>query len=155
MRSGSIIGIRLFSLALAVTGALFMHQSSPLMAQDEPAPEIDLYDNQSVGICHKQPEMTERELKRALEVMRTIVDKKGVLSPEEEENLIRGRELGSDRLNCLMGKLMAANDIFGWGRAEDYGVPLTAKEKKFSAKYAKDSLMLKQYLEEVLNVRVE
>jgi hypothetical protein len=50
---------------------------------------------------------------------------------------------------------MAANDIFGWGQVEDYGVPLTDKEKKFSVKYKKESLMLKRYMEEVLNVRLE
>ena len=155
MRSDSMMGIRLFSLTLALTGALLIHQSSTLLAQDGPEPEVNIYDDRAVGICHRQPEMTEKELKPALELMRAIVDKRGELSPEEEENLISGKELSSDRLNCLMGKIMAANDVFSWGRAEDYGVPLTAKEKKISAKYKKDSLMLKQYLEEVLNVRVE
>ena len=136
-------------------GAPIICQAFPALAEDGPRARVDIYDGQAVGMCHRQPDMTERELKQAAQVMRAIVNKKGALSPEEEERLIGARKLSTDRLNCLMGKLMAANDIFGWGDAGAYGVPLTEEEAQIAAKYKKDSLMLKRYLEEVLNIKVE
>lgn len=148
MCSGRVAGGRLFWVALTL-----MICMPPRLAAQTAA--VDLYDNQAVGVCYQQPDMTERELRKALEAMRAIVDKKGRLSAEEEEALINGEKLTSDRLNCLMGKVMASNDVFEWGRAEDYGVPLTAKEIRIAKKYKKDSLMLKRYMEEVLNVRLE
>lgn len=135
MRSFALLCIGLFVLIL------FANCSSA-RAADQP-------------VCHGQPEMSERELRRGIKAMRDIIDRHGTLTPEEEENLIRSRGLDSGRLNCLMGKLMAANDIFGWGGAGEYGVPLTSKEKKLSAGYKKESLALKRYMEEVLNVRLE
>lgn len=143
MCSAILVRIRLFFFTLTLVSFFFIAQASGLYAQAEQS------------VCYSQPEMTEKELRQGVKAMQDIIELKGSLSPEEEENIIRVRKLTSERLNCLMGKLMAANDIFDWGRAEDYGVPLTDKEKKIAVKYQKDSLMLKRYMEDVLNVRVE
>ncbi len=145
---GPLFSIRFFLIALMA----MLVQAAALAAQEaEPSPEGP----GAAGICYGQPDLTEKELQQALAVMRAIVNEKGRLSPEEEEAIIAEKKLASSRLNCLMGKIMAANDVFGWGGSQDYGVPLTKKEERIAKKYKNDSRMLKRYLEEVLNIKVE
>ncbi|UQZ91103.1 hypothetical protein C4J81_18525 [Deltaproteobacteria bacterium Smac51] len=151
----TILRLRAMIAIAALMSALIIYQSSILMAKGGQTPDIDINVGQPTGMCYRQSAMTEKELKLAIEAMRAIVNKKGNLSPEEEESLISSKGLTADRLNCLMGKLMAANDIFNWGSARAYGIPLTDKEQAFAAKYKKDSRMLKRYMEETLNITVE
>jgi len=107
------------------------------------------------GMCDGQGPATDKELRDALAVMGDIISLGSKLKPADEETIIRGRGLTSDRLNCLMGKIMAGNDIFGWGPVEAYGVTLSAEERAITLKYDNESKGLKQYLEEELNIKVE
>lgn len=106
-------------------------------------------------MCIKQKPLTEKELTKALAVMKDIRELGGNLKPEDEETLVRGHGLTSDRMNCLLGKLMAGNDIFGWGVPAAYGINLTAEELEITKKYAGESRTLKKYLEESLNIKIE
>ncbi len=107
------------------------------------------------GMCAGQDPITEKELAQALAVMDEIINLGGQLSPADEETFIRGQGLTSDRLNCVLGKFMAGNDIFGWGPPEAYGVNLTPPELAAARKFAGQSGKLKKYMEESLNLQVE
>lgn len=107
------------------------------------------------GMCAGQGPINDKELRDALAVMGDIISMGPDLKPADEETIIRGRGLTSERLNCLLGKIMAGNDIFGWGSPEVYGVSLTTKERDLVRKYNNESEGLKQYLEEALNIKVE
>lgn len=109
----------------------------------------------ATGMCAGQGKANDKELRDALAVMGEIISLGPGLKSADEETIIRGRGLTSDRLNCLLGKIMAGNDIFGWGSPEAYGVSLTAQERDLVRKYTNESEGLKQYLEEALNIKVE
>lgn len=109
----------------------------------------------AAGMCDGQAAINDKELRDALAVMGDIISMGPDLKPADEETIIRGRGLTSERLNCLLGKIMAGNDIFGWGSPEAYGVSLTTKERDLVRKYNNESEGLKQYLEEALNIKVE
>ncbi len=107
------------------------------------------------GMCAGQSAVTEKDLQKALAVMAEIIEMGGRLSPADEETIVRGRGLTSARLNCILGKIMAGNDIFGWGSPEAYGVGLTEDERAIIKKYRNESEGLKTYLEDTLNIKVE
>jgi hypothetical protein len=107
------------------------------------------------GMCAGQREMTAPELNRAMELMREIMALGSRLNPADEETIIRGRGLSSGRLNCLLGKVMAGNDIFNWGPPAAYGVSLSELEMEIAKSFAGETGPLKKYLEEVLNIKAE
>jgi hypothetical protein len=133
----------MIALSFFMLTMLFFVAAGRLAAQD------------GAGVCAGQAAMMEGELNKAVGLMRDIMAKGGRMTPEEEERLITQRGLASDRLNCILGKLIAANDVFGWGGPEAYGAPLSAKELSFAGKYKKDAERLKKYMEDVLNIRAE
>lgn len=107
------------------------------------------------GVCDGQPPIADKEIRDALEVIGEFLRMGGDLSPGDEETLIRGRGLTSERLNCVLGKVMAGNDIFGWGSTSAYGLSLSPEETKLVKKYINESQGLKEYLEQSLNIQVE
>ncbi|MDR0882436.1 MAG: hypothetical protein LBP55_07825 [Candidatus Adiutrix sp.] len=107
------------------------------------------------GMCDGQAGLNDREVRDALAAMADIAELGDKLKPENEETIIRGRGLTAARLNCILGKVMAGNDIFNWGQAAAYGVSLTGEEEAIVRQYAGESQRLKRYLEEVLNIKVD
>ena len=136
----------LFFVLLAVTLAT----GGQARAQDES-------NSGAPGICHNQPAITDKEIRDSLEVIGDFLRLGGDLTPGDEETLIRGRGLTSDRMNCILGKVMAGNDIFNWGSIEAYGLSLSLspEETKLVKKYVNESQGLKDYLEQSLNIQVE
>jgi len=108
-----------------------------------------------VSICAGQREMTAPELNRAMKLMREIIVLGSKLKPADEETIIRGWGLSSGRLNCLLGKVMAGNDIFNWGSPVAYGMSLSELEMGIVKSFAGETGLLKKYLEEVLNIKAE
>lgn len=107
------------------------------------------------GICAGQREMTASELNRAMKLMREIIVLGSKLKPADEETIIRGWGFSSGRLNCLLGKVMAGNDIFNWGPPVTYGMSLSELEIRIVKSFAGETDLLKKYLEEVLNIKAE
>jgi len=107
------------------------------------------------GMCAGQKPITDKEVVEAFDALAEILKMGDQRSPADEENMIRGRGLSAERLNCVFGKIMAGNDIFGWGEPSAYGVSLSDEEKKIIKKYANESKGLKKYLEEELNITTE
>ena len=136
----------LFSVLLTVNLAA----AGPARAQDD-------LNSVATGICHNQPAITDKEIRDSLEVIGDFLRLGGDLTPSDEETLIRGRGLTSDRMNCVLGKVMAGNDIFNWGSIEAYGpsLNLSQEEAKLVKKYINESQGLKEYLEQSLNIQVE
>ena len=108
------------------------------------------------GMCDGQPSITESELISAVKVLKELMVMWPKISPDDEETIVRGQGLTTARMNCVLGKLMAGNDIFNWGDGpEAYGVTLTPEELELVQSYHKDSLTLKKHLEVNLNVKGE
>lgn len=128
---------------------------SPAAANDNFGFDVSVATPSSSGMCAGQGPATDKELRDALAVMGEIITLGPDLKSTDEETIIRGRGLTAARLNCLLGKIMAGNDIFGWGSPEAYGVGLTANERALVKKYDNESEGLKQYLVEELNIQVD
>ncbi len=107
------------------------------------------------GMCARQADLTDKDVLEAFDVLAEILRLGEDRSPADEENIIRGRGFSAERLNCIFGKIMAGNDIFGWGSPAAYGVTLTEEENKIVKKYPQESRGLKKYLEEELNIKTE
>lgn len=143
---------RFFPIAIAALGILL---AGPALAADK---KVDLSQAAPAGggMCGGQAPVTEKDMGKALEILVDLQEMGGgKLKPGDEETFIRGQGLSSDRMNCVLGKLMAGNDIFGWGAPGAYGVSLTPEELAAARKFAKDSAFLKKYLEENLNIKAE
>lgn len=112
-------------------------------------------DDENGGMCLGQPPITESELISAVKVLKELMTMWPRISPDDEETLVRGNGLTSARMNCVLGKLMAGNDIFKWGGPEAYGVPLNREEMDLVRRYEGDSLALKKHLELNLNIKGE
>ncbi len=172
----NIISIFLLCLSLVLSGKLFIAPTL-LMAQTEPQAEqntkitsefensfeasinepIDLStlaETQSDSVCAGQSSLSAPELEKALAIMEKIIIHKG-LSPKDEEKLVIREGLTVERLNCLLAKFMAAEDIFSWGTPSAYGVHLTPLELKAAAQFSAQAPALKKYLEETLNIKAE
>jgi|GEM_PF-2653764 len=141
----------ILSAALLIVGISL----SSAAANDDSAFDASRAKPTSSGMCASQGPITDKELRDALAVMDEIISLGQDLKPADEETIIRGRGLTAPRLNCILGKVMAGNDIFGWGPPEAYGVALTDAERALVKKYDKESEGLRQYLEEELNITVE
>ncbi len=141
---------RFFLMTLAVSGILL---AGPAWAAN--AVDLSQAAPPPGGMCTGQAPVSEKEMGKALAVLADLQDMGGKLSPGDEETFIRGQGLTSDRMNCILGKLMAGNDIFGWGAPEAYGVSLSPEELAAARKFSKDSAFLRKYLEENLNIKVE
>lgn len=127
-----------------------------------PAPPVKALDEYDLGLsqtpqpmCDSQKPLSESELKISLSLMKEIMNLAGNLTPEEEEAIVKSRGFTSDRLNCVLGKFMAANDIFGWGSPPAYGMDLSDEEYKVCLKYADEGPALRKYLIESLNIQVD
>jgi hypothetical protein len=107
------------------------------------------------GMCKGQPPVVESELVGAVNILKELMVMWPKISSEDEETIVRGYGLTSDRMNCVLGKLMAGNDIFNWGGPEAYGVSLSPEELELVQRYQSDSLILKKHLEENLNIKAE
>ncbi|MDR1044139.1 MAG: hypothetical protein LBP33_03350 [Candidatus Adiutrix sp.] len=132
---------RLYPILADAAGAEDRHSLRGTIAQPEP---------DGVGLCAGQRPAAERDLKAALDILREIR-----LRPADEDTIIRKRGFTPQGLNCLFSKIMAGNDIFGWGSPAAYGVFLKPEELEAVRKYGRESLELREYLEEVLNIRLE
>ena len=107
------------------------------------------------GMCAGQPPVTGKEMGETLDLMNEIIELGETLAPEDEETIIRSRGITAERMNCILGKLMAGSDIFNWGPPEAYGVSLNPTEMK-AAKNLKTKIKpLKKYLEDTLNIKAE
>lgn len=107
------------------------------------------------GMCVGQKQVTEAQMGGALAIMEEIISLGKNLTPEDEETIIRSQGLTSERMNCILGKLMAGNDIFGWGPPGAYGVELSPEELESSRKFNEETTPLRKYLEETLNIELE
>ena len=108
------------------------------------------------GMCDGQPPVSESELVSAVKVLKELMVMWPKISPDDEETIVRGQGLTTARMNCVLGKLMAGNDIFNWGSGpEAYGVSLSPEEMELVQRHHQDSLTLKKHLEVNLNVKGE
>ena len=110
---------------------------------------------ESGGMCGGQPPVVESEVVSSIQVLKELMAMWPRISPADEETIVRGYGLTSARMNCILGKLMAGNDIFNWGSPEAYGVTLTPEEMDLLRQHQNDSLILKKHLEQNLNIRGE
>ena len=108
------------------------------------------------GMCDGQPPISESELVGAVKVLKELMVMWPKISPDDEETIVRGQGLTTPRMNCVLGKLMAGNDIFNWNSGpEAYGVSLSPEELDLVQRHHQDSLILKKHLEVNLNVKGE
>lgn len=111
--------------------------------------------DQPPGMCAGQKQVTEADMAGTLAIMSEIMEMGPELTPDDEETIIRSRGLTSERMNCILGKLMAGNDIFGWGSPGAYGVELSPDEITATGKFQKETMPLHKYLEEGLNISLD
>lgn len=118
------------------------------------APTVELQSESpsQPSMCEDQGAVTEKEFRISLSLMAELIALAPQLSPQEEEAIIKSRGFEARRLNCVLGKFMAANDIFGWGSAAAYGVTLSEAEKKAALKFTSEVPRLKAYLSEELKI---
>ncbi len=140
--------IKFMAVFIMLLAAPFAHE--PLWS----APTVELMSESpsQPSMCEGQQAVTEKELRISLSLMAELIALAPQLSPQEEEAIIRSRGFEARRLNCVLGKFMAANDIFGWGSAAAYGVTLCGAEKQAALKFASEAPRLKAYLSEELKI---
>lgn len=107
------------------------------------------------GMCDGQAPLIESELVSAIKALNELKALEGKASETDEESIVRGYGLTIARMNCILGKLMAGNDIFNWGGPVGYGVSLTPEERAIVTRYKDESLVLKKYMENDLNIKIE
>lgn len=106
-------------------------------------------------VCEGQKPLTAKELRLSLSIMKELMKLSNELTPEDEEAILKSRGFKADRLNCVISKYMAANDIFNWGAPEAYGVSLSQEELETAAGFKDEVGFLKKYLEDTLNITPE